>query len=229
MVRARSPTRPRAAARAHGPAPRRPELPRRPGAAAPSSTPALPRACRTAGDLALISQSGAIAAGLVEWAAQRDGRLLGGGLARRPDRCRFRRSARLSSRSTAATRAILLYIEVDQRRAQVHVGGARRGARQAGRRHQVRPARARRARGAQPIPERSPAPMPFMTPRSAAPACCACSISTNCSRRPRHSGTCRPFSGNRLAILTNGGGIGVLAVDRLSISAARSRRFRRRP
>ena len=36
---------------------------------APSSTPASPRACRRAGDLALISQSGAIAAGLVEWAA----------------------------------------------------------------------------------------------------------------------------------------------------------------
>ena len=42
------------------------------------------------------------------------------------------------------TRAILLYIESIKDAAQVHVGGARRGARQARRRHQVRPPRAGR-------------------------------------------------------------------------------------
>jgi acyl-CoA synthetase (NDP forming) len=34
--------------------------------------------------------------------------------------------------------------------------------------------------------------------------------------RPRHSDAYGHFPGNRLAILTNGGGIGVLAVDRLA-------------
>jgi acetyltransferase len=33
-------------------------------------------------------------------------------------------------------------------------------------------------------------------------------------------GRLKPFSGRRLAILTNGGGIGVLAVDRLADLAA---------
>ena len=56
------------------------------------------------GDLALISQSGAIAAGLIEWAAQRKDRLLGHRLDRRPARRRFRRPARLL-RARSATRA----------------------------------------------------------------------------------------------------------------------------
>ena len=47
------------------------------------------------GDLALISQSGAIAAGLVEWAAQAPRRLLRRGVAGRTGRCRFRRLPRL--------------------------------------------------------------------------------------------------------------------------------------
>ena len=54
------------------------------------------------------------------------------------------------------------------------------------------------------------------TRRSGAPACCASSISTSCSRRRRRWGGVKPFPGKRLAILTNGGGIGVLAVDRLT-------------
>ena len=46
-------------------------------------------------------------------------------------------------------------------------------------------------------------------------ACCACSTSTSCSPPPRRSAGRSPFPGKRLAILTNGGGVGVLAVDRL--------------
>ena len=53
------------------------------------------------------------------------------------------------------------------------------------------------------------------TPPSAAPACCACSISTSSSRPPRRSAGRSRFLASRLAVLTNGGGIGVLAVDRL--------------
>ena len=55
-----------------------------------------------------------------------------------------------------------------------------------------------------------------MTPHSAAPGCCACSTWTNCSPRPKRSGTGQAVRRQRLAILTNGGGIGVLAVDRLA-------------
>ena len=54
-----------------------------------------------------------------------------------------------------------------------------------------------------------------MTPRSVAPACCACSISTSCSPPPKRWRGVRACRGTRLAILTNGGGVGVLAVDRL--------------
>ena len=54
-----------------------------------------------------------------------------------------------------------------------------------------------------------------MRPPFGAPGSCACSISTSSSRPPRRSGGRKPFPGKRLAILTNGGGVGVLAVDRL--------------
>ena len=40
-------------------------------------------------------------------------------------------------------------------------------------------------------------------------------------------GRIRPFAGNRLAIVTNGGGLGVLAVDRLTDLGAASHPFRR--
>ena len=79
------------------------------------------------GDLALISQSGAIAAGLVQWAAARHvgfsaivsiGDCIDVDFADLLDHFALDRD----------TRAILLYIEFDQRRPQVHVGGAGRGA-----------------------------------------------------------------------------------------------------
>ena len=83
------------------------------------------------GDLTLISQSGAIATGMVEWAAMRGigfsavvsiGDSIDVDFADLLDYFAMDR----------ATRAILLYIEFDQGRAQIHVRGARRRARQAG-------------------------------------------------------------------------------------------------
>ncbi len=98
------------------------------------------------GDLALISQSGAIATGLVEWAAVRD---IGfSGVVSIGDSIDVDMADLLDFFAMdRATRAILLYVEFDQGRAQIHVGGARRGARQAGSRHQDRPPRARRQGG----------------------------------------------------------------------------------
>ena len=99
------------------------------------------------GDLALISQSGAIAAGLIEWAAQRQvgfsamvsvGDMVDVDFGDLLDFFAFDRR----------TRAILLYIEADPRCAQVHVGGARRRAHQADRRGQGGTARARGQGGA---------------------------------------------------------------------------------
>ena len=73
---------------------------------APTSMPASRRACRRPAISRSISQSGAIAAGLVEWAAKRSRRLLGDRLARRQDRRRFRRPARLfRARSPARARS----------------------------------------------------------------------------------------------------------------------------
>ena len=102
-----------------------------------------------AGDLALISQSGAIATGLVEWAAVRGvgfsavvsiGDSIDVDFADLLDHFALDR----------ATRAIMLYIEFDPRCAQVHVGGAGRGADQAGACHQVWAPRSGRESGADP-------------------------------------------------------------------------------
>ena len=100
----------------------------------------------TPGDLALISQSGAIAAGLLEWAARRRVGFSGARVARRHGRRRFRRLPRLFRADPRHPRDPALR-RVDHRRPQVHVGGPRRGAHQAGRRDQVGPARAGRAGG----------------------------------------------------------------------------------
>ncbi len=90
-----------------------------------------------AGDLALISQSGAIATGLVEWAAGPRCRFFGHRVHRRQHRRRFRRPAR-SLRVGPRDAGDLALHRVDPRCAQVHVGGARRGADQASACHQVR-------------------------------------------------------------------------------------------
>ena len=96
-----------------------------------------------AGDLALVSQSGAIVAGLVEWAASAKRRILRGGLAWRSDRRRFWRSARLLRRRPPHPRDPPV-CRVHQGCPQVHVGGARRRAREACRGRQVRTSRAGR-------------------------------------------------------------------------------------
>ena len=96
-----------------------------------------------AGNLALISQSGAIAAGMVDWAAQR---AVG-----------FSGIVSIGDQLDVDIADLLDYFALrqqdpgdpalyrgDQGRAQVHVGGARRRAGQAGRGGQVRPHGARR-------------------------------------------------------------------------------------
>ena len=143
-------------------------------------------------------------------------RLLARRLARRHGRRRFRRPARLPRRRRREPRHPALHRAADAR-AEVHVGGATRRARQAGDRDQVRPPCGRRARRRCRTPARSPAPTPPTRPPSAAPACCGCSESARtCSTPPRCCRGMPRLDGERLMILTNGGGAGVLAADRLA-------------
>ena len=100
-----------------------------------------------AGDLALISQSGAIAAGWCEWAP--------GAVSDFPPSSRSATASMstlpicsTTSLWIAATRAILALHRIDQRRPQIHVGGARRGAHQAGAGDQIRAPRPGRQSGA---------------------------------------------------------------------------------
>jgi acetyltransferase len=100
------------------------------------------------GDLALISQSGAIAAGLIEWASVR---AIG-----------FSAVVSLGDQIDVDLGDLLDFFALDRhprhpalhrigkRRAQVHVGGARGGTNQTGRGGQVGPARAGRQSGADP-------------------------------------------------------------------------------
>ncbi len=167
------------------------------------------------GNIAFVTQSGAHGDHGAGLGAAARHRLFRHRLAGRHGRCRFRRHARLSRARRPATHAILLYVEAVDACAQIHVGGARGGAHQAGDRGQGRPRRRRRARPPRRIPARSPAPTPSTTPRSAAPACCASTSWTSCSTRSRRWRACRRSAATALAILTNGGGAGVLATDAL--------------
>jgi acetyltransferase len=165
------------------------------------------------GDLALISQSGAIAAGLVEWATQRS--------------VGFSAVVSLGNQIDidfgdlldffavdSATRAIILYIE-SIRDAPKFMSAARAAAR-------AKPVvvikAGRHAKGA----------IAAQTHTGALAGSDA--VYDAAFRRAglvrvfdldelfaaaETLGHVRPFNGNRLAILTNGGGIGVLAVDRL--------------
>ena len=118
------------------------------------------------------------------------------------------------------TSAILLYVEAVRGRTQIHVGGARRGARQARRGDQVRPLRGRRQGGGdayrstggfrrglrRSVPARGPLRVFDLAELfDAAEAL----------------DQVKSLPGQRLAILTNGGGLGVLAVDQLERLAAR--------
>ena len=89
------------------------------------------------GDLALISQSGAIVAGMVDWAAGRSAGF--SAVASIGDQLDVDFGDLLDYFALdSRTRAILLYIEFDQGSPQVHVGGKGGGACQAGHRHQSR-------------------------------------------------------------------------------------------
>ena len=94
-------------------------------------------------------------------------------------------------------------------RAEVHVGGPARRPVQARHRRQGRAQRHGRQGGAVAYGRAWPAPMPPTTPRSGARACCACASWTISSARPRCWRGIRKLAGERLAILTNGGGAGV--------------------
>ena len=90
------------------------------------------------GDLAVISQSGAIVAGMIEWAARRAigfSAVFSVGDQLDVD---FGDLLDLFA-ADGGTRAILLYVEFDQGRPQVHVGGAGGGAGEAGHRPQGGP------------------------------------------------------------------------------------------
>ena len=167
-----------------------------------------------AGNLALISQSGAIAAGMVDWAAQR---AVGfSGIVSIGDQLDVDIADLLDYFALdEKTQAILLYIEAIKD-ARKFMSAARAAARikpvvvvKSGRMAQGAQGRRdpyrRAGRGGRRLRRRVPARRHLARIGSCA----------NCSTAPRRSGGSNRRPGKRLAILTNGGGIGVLAVDRL--------------
>ena len=135
-----------------------------------------------AGELALISQSGAIAAGLIEWSATHD---IG-----------FSAAVSLGDKVDVdfgdlldffaldgATRAILLYIE-SVNNARKFMSAARASSPSWWSSPAVMLKGPRRQRR---TPARSLVPTRSTTPRFTAPACCGCWISTSCSPRRRRS------------------------------------------
>jgi acetyltransferase len=184
-----------------------------------------------AGNLALISQSGAIAAGMVDWAAQRGVGF--SGIVSIGDQLDVDIADLLDYFALdGSTRAILLYVEAIKD-ARKFMSAARAAARikpvvVVPNRRWLRwisscsmairknPAAWRRGqRLPRPTPARWPARTRFMTRRSVAPGSCGYRIFASCSTAPRRWGASKRLREKRLAILTNGGGIGVLAVDRL--------------
>jgi acetyltransferase len=169
----------------------------------------MPQSC----DLALISQSGAIAAGLVEWAAKRS--------------VGFSAVVSLGDQIDVdfgdlldyfavdrQTRAILLYIE-SVNDARKFMSAARAAAR-------VKPVvvikAGRHAQGAVAAQTHTGALAGSDAVYDAALRRAGMLRVLDLDELFAAAATLghlRPFSGNRLAILTNGGGIGVLAVDRL--------------
>ena len=167
-----------------------------------------------AGDLAILSQSGAITAGLIEWSAARD---IG-----------FSAAVSLGDMIDVdfgdvldffaldrATRAILLYIE-SVRNARKFMSAARAAAR-------VKPVvvikSGRHVQGAKAAQTHTGALAGADSVYDAAFRRAGLLRVLDLDELFAAAGTLgrlRPFPGNRLAILTNGGGIGVLAVDRLA-------------
>lgn len=166
-----------------------------------------------AGDLALISQSGAIAAGLVEWAATR--KVGFSGIVSLGDQVDVDIADCLDYFALDhTTRAILLYVEA-VRDARKFMSAARAAARakpvvviKAGRHTQGARAAATHTgamAGSDAVYEAAFRRAGLLRVRGLDDLFAAAET----------LGRIRPFRGNRLAILTNGGGVGVLAVDRL--------------
>ena len=171
------------------------------------------------GEIAVVTQSGAMATTIIDWAKRHSVGLsyvvsLGDMsdvdfgdvldyLALSPD-----------------TRAILLYIEaVTQAGSSCPRLAPRRGPSLSSR---SRPAGRPKAHGRlPPIPARWPAWTRFTTRPSNARASCGSTTSTSSLRRSKPLRGVRSLPGDRLAIVTNGGGIGVLATDALIAEGGR--------
>ena len=179
-----------------------------------------------AGNLALISQSGAIAAGMVDWAAQRGVGF--SGIVSIGDQLDVDIADLLDYFAMdGKTRAILLYIEAIKD-ARKFMSAARAAAQdQAGRGRQVRPHGAGREGGRDPYRRAGRRRTRSMMRRSAAPGILRVSDLRELFDCAETLGRVESPPGKRLAILTNGGGIGVLAVDRLGRTRRNSRRDRR--
>jgi acetyltransferase len=166
------------------------------------------------GDLALISQSGAIAAGLIEWAAQR--RVGFSGMVSVGDMVDVDFGDLLDFFAVdRGTRAILLYVEAisDARK---FMSAARAAAR-------IKPVvvvkAGRHAQGAAAARTHTGALAGSDSVYDAAfrrAGLLRVNDLDELFAAAETLGRLRPFPGRRLAILTNGGGIGVLAVDRLA-------------
>ncbi len=166
------------------------------------------------GDLALISQSGAIVAGLVEWAARR--RVGFSGIVSLGDQIDVDFGDCLDFfAADMHTRAILLYVE--------SIADARKfmsAARVAARTKPVVVVKAgRHAQGARAASTHTGALAGSDDVYDAAfrrAGILRVNDLDALFAAAETLGRVKPFSGNRLAVLTNGGGIGVLAVDRLA-------------
>jgi acetyltransferase len=165
------------------------------------------------GDLALVSQSGAIVAGMVEWAARRSVGF--SGIVSIGDQLDVDVADLLDFFALdPATRAILLYIE--------SVGNARKflsAARAAARVKPVVVVKAgRHEQGARAAATHTGALAGTDAVYAAAFQRAGLSRAYDLDELfdiAETLGTVPPFAGERLAVLTNGGGLGVLAVDRL--------------
>ncbi|MBJ6124476.1 bifunctional acetate--CoA ligase family protein/GNAT family N-acetyltransferase [Microvirga splendida] len=165
------------------------------------------------GDLALVSQSGAVAAGLVEWAAQRNVGF--SAIVSLGDKVDVDFSDCLDFFSAdSGTRAILLYIEsIDN--AKKFMSAARAASR-------VKPVvvikAGRHAQGAKAAATHTGALAGSDSVYDAAFRRAGLLRVLDLDQlfaAAETLGRQKPFPGSRLAVLTNGGGIGVLAVDRL--------------
>lgn len=166
------------------------------------------------GDLALISQSGAIAAGLIEWAAQR--RVGFSAMVSVGDMVDVDFGDLLDHFAVDRhTRAILLYIEAVQD-ARKFMSAARAAART---KPIVVVKAGRHAQGAKAALTHTGALAGSDAVYDAAfrrAGLLRVNDLDELFAAAETLGRLRPFPGRRLAILTNGGGIGVLAVDRLA-------------